>query len=578
MKKRATVFIVGLMLLGVAFGGSTALAVNNFTITNYDVDMELGRDSDGRSTLRATETITANFERRNENQGLERVFVKTYDGHPTRFRLDSVTDENDNKLPHHWSGDALRIGEKGKYVYGPQTYKITYTQRDVTRHYADTAKDEFYWDVIGVDWRVPIARATVRLSVAPEIQEAVQTDLNCYAGAEGSNENCLVSTSGGEYTMTVMDTGRRKGVTVALGFAAETFSEYQKSVWERLFDVWLKVLIVSTFIGFGVVIWAAVKAHQWKFRDDELGTVVPEYLPPKDASVAVSAAVSPGYHSTLAAQLTDLAVRRYIQIIETKPKRSFFRPAEYDIRIVKNPGELRAEEQEILRDMFGKPLAVGAQMALKSLQNSTSAYTRFSDNDKKLRDLMRGHYGLKQIDESKRGRLGLIAKALLALSIVALNPALLIAGIIMFIMSRSLWVLSDEGLALRRYLKGLEMYIKVAEKDRLKMLQSPDGAEKVGVNDPTDPAQVVKLYEKVLPYAILFRHEKEWVKQLGDYYEKTNNSPGWYSGNTAFNAAMFGSMMSSFTASASSTSSSTGGSSGGGSVGGGGGGGGGGGW
>ena len=49
------------------------------------------------------------------------------------------------------------------------------------------------------------------------------------------------------------------------------------------------------------------------------------------------------------------------------------------------------------------------------------------------------------------------------------------------------------------------MYIGVAEEERIKMLQSPEGAEKVAsVSSVSDNDQLVKLYEKVLPYAILF--------------------------------------------------------------------------
>ena len=95
----------------------------------------------------------------------------------------------------------------------------------------------------------------------------------------------------------------------------------------------------------------------------------------------------------------------------------------------------------------------------------------------------------------------------------------------------------------------------------------------------SDPKLLVTLYERVLPYAVLFGQEKEWNKQLGAYYETAGNSPDWYIGQSAFNAAVFSSAMSSFSqASASSYSSSGSGSSGGGFSGGGGGGGGGGGW
>jgi uncharacterized membrane protein len=115
------------------------------------------------------------------------------------------------------------------------------------------------------------------------------------------------------------------------------------------------------------------------------------------------------------------------------------------------------------------------------------------------------------------------------------------------------------------------------------MLQSPEGAEKLEVTiDVNDKGQLVKLYERVLPYAILFGQEKGWNSQLGQYYESVNQAPDWYVGNNAvFNAAMFSSAMSSFNqvaGYAGSSSSSTGGSMGGGFSGGGGGGGGGGGW
>jgi uncharacterized membrane protein len=92
---------------------------------------------------------------------------------------------------------------------------------------------------------------------------------------------------------------------------------------------------------------------------------------------------------------------------------------------------------------------------------------------------------------------------------------------------------------------------------------------------------VVKLYEKLLPYAVLLGLETEWAKVLGTYYENLGSSPEWYGGSTAFNAGLFASSMSALSSTAasaysgSSSSSSSGFSGGGGSSGGGGGGGGG---
>jgi len=166
---------------------------------------------------------------------------------------------------------------------------------------------------------------------------------------------------------------------------------------------------------------------------------------------------------------------------------------------------------------------------------------------------------------------------LLILSLLTLSPVLLCAAVTGYIMAFVIKPLTDKGLELVRYLKGLEMYIKTAETDRLRMLQSPEGAEKIGMPVNTqDTRQLIKLYEAVLPYAILFGQEKQWNKVLGKYYQTANESPVWFAGTYgAFNAAAFSTAISSFNAA---TFSSSGGSGGGGSSGGGGGGGGGGGW
>ena len=63
-----------------------------------------------------------------------------------------------------------------------------------------------------------------------------------------------------------------------------------------------------------------------------------------------------------------------------------------------------------------------------------------------------------------------------------------------------------------KYLEGLELYINMAEADRLKFLQSVEGAD-------TSNAGIVKLYEKLLPWASLFGAEESWVKELKKYYE-----------------------------------------------------------
>jgi uncharacterized membrane protein len=94
--------------------------------------------------------------------------------------------------------------------------------------------------------------------------------------------------------------------------------------------------------------------------------------------------------------------------------------------------------------------------------------------------------------------------------------------------------------------------------------------------DTSDPRVMLKLYETLLPYAVVFGQEKEWARELAVLYGE-GSSPTWYVGSAGFNAAAFSSGISNLSSSSASASSTSGGSSGGGSAGGGGGGGGGGG-
>ena len=89
MKRAIFGSIVAVMIA--LLGASSAMAArsntsdtNNFTITNYNVRLELGRDRNNRSTLKTIETITADFPP-DQNHGITRQFVKKYDGHATGF-------------------------------------------------------------------------------------------------------------------------------------------------------------------------------------------------------------------------------------------------------------------------------------------------------------------------------------------------------------------------------------------------------------------------------------------------------------------------------------------------------------
>ena len=581
-------FILGILIAGSLLVGSgqAALAAqtDNFTITKFDAEYLLGRDGENRSTLAATWRITANFPP-NQNHGIAPIFVRNYDGHSTSFSIKSVADEQGTLLKHSWNGNELRIGDKDTYVRGEKTYIIKFTQRDVTKHYKDTGRDEFYWDVIGNEWRVPMENVRVSMKLDRSLQAAQRSELFCYVGRYGSTKRCNVSGNKSETVTNVSRLNRREGITMAVGFNSGTFAEYQESLIERLIKIWAMVQIPASILAVILMIWCGWRYRRLFGRKNELKPIPPEYLPPNQASVLASAYILKKYDALMikgsakVAQMLDLAVRHYIKLYEVK-KASFLRSAQYEIEIVKDLKELRPEESEVVRDMFGSSMPnPGQRLNLKKLQNSMSYAARTRDDDRNLKNLVCGKYGLCEQKSVNKRIVQKWAMGVGVIGMLLLSPLLLAVAAILFALSFG-WSLTDEGLALRRYLAGLKMYIGAAEVERLQMLQSPEGAEKVKV-DAADEKQLVKLYERVLPYAVLFGQEKEWSAQLGKYYEQAGEQPDWYSGQGAFSAAAFAAGMnslSSVASSASDYSSTSGGSTGGGFVGGGGGGGGGGGW
>ena len=165
--------------------------------------------------------------------------------------------------------------------------------------------------------------------------------------------------------------------------------------------------------------------------------------------------------------------------------------------------------------------------------------------------------------------------------VIAFSLLTLIAtDVSIFISNKKYKTRTIDGIKASKYLDGLKEYMKLAETDRLKFLQSVNGAD-------TSHDGIVKLYEKLLPYAIIFGIEDSWMSELNKYYQFDDvANPDWVTAGVILSASDFHSFntYTSSTISSSTMSQSSGGSSsfsgggGGGFSGGGGGGGGGGGW
>ena len=615
MKRAIFGSIVAVMIA--LLGASSAMAArsntsdtNNFTITNYNVRLELGRDRNNRSTLKTIETITADFPP-DQNHGITRQFVKKYDGHAMNLALESVKDEHGVDLEYHQNGSTLRIGNKNTYVSGTKTYIITYTQRDVTRYYSDTQKDEFYWNAIGTDSPVPVAAATVTLKLDIALAGKAKTNIQCYYGALQAKNTCESTVSGAEYSLRVNNLERYQGVTIALGFEPGTFAAYQPSLREQLPNI--IAIGAAAMFSVGIVVLLFCSHEQKKKFMKELAQanairrqpVAPEYVPPAGRSVVESIAVLkwPNLGKVLSAQVVDWAVRHIIEIRQTGTGKH-----DYMLVTKKSFIDTSKYEQTLAAVIFGNDPAVGTERTFTQIkQKSYSVSSRFLSS---CRQIKRGElflYNRKEIslyttwlvtsltsitaiffiilwllgDDAEGGTVSFLAAAACA------GAAILNITIAAIMSRRAQNRLSTQGEELKHYLQGLKLYINAAEADQLRMLQSPEGADKVG-DVASDNGALVRLYERCLPYAIVFGCEREWNKRLGRLYEEMSESPDWITADgisLGANIAVLSQLTSDFSEigvssmiSNASSSSTSGGSSGGGFSGGGGGGGGVGGW
>lgn len=580
---------------------AAASDTSDFTFDSFDAVYELSRDDEGRSRMTTTETLVAVFPP-DQNRGILRDIPTEYRGHTTQVHIVSITDENGRNRDYESSFESdstgsyleLAIGvEEGEFApAGPNTYVITYTQKDVTLDPDDSTADEFFWDVNGTAWQQPFGRVSATLTVSADLADELNGDSACYYGPEGSTSTCeIVENGDGSFTASTSDLPPRSNMTIAVGFAPDTFSPAR-------FDLGYYVspgTIVGLLAALAALI-AALVVRVTRLRDARgTGIVVAQYEPPDGVGVFLAANITGTTKRAMGAALVDLAVRRKLRILERADEGLFASGNTFGVQYADNSGLIPADDA-VMRALFAtapdglrwltkKDTELGTQVVALTKAAAAEAVSRgYRRKPRSLPTLIVGVIGVVSVivlfvagvqsDSTAGAAIGV--GGAIAMAVLGLGALGVIAG------QRPL---TREGALLKEHLDGLREFIRLAEADRLRMLQSVTGAERVsGGAASVDGTRVVKVYELLLPYAILFGQETEWAAELAKFYDTT--PPDWYDGTSigAFQVGAFAASMGSLSSSVSSsysgsaTSSSSGGSSGGGSSGGGGGGGGGGGF
>jgi uncharacterized membrane protein YgcG len=576
--------VIGLsVVLGLTGTAPAQADVDDFRFSSFDATYALSADDDGRSVLRTTETLVAEFPDYDQNHGIIRELVDDYQGHSTDIELLSVTDETGTPrdFTSLYSGDFLVVTiSADDYLRGTQTYVLTYVQRNVTM--STDGVEEFHWDTNGTGWAQSFDSVGATVTIDPALATQLTGAVDSVYGPAGKDDGEAATTRTPDgYRFDVANLSAGENLTFAIAFEPGTFTPRAMGPLDSGWSIAMLVTFVLTVLALiGTIIVRRTYLRDAPGR----GIIIPQYVAPATVPLALSAFMLRVPHKATPAQMIALAIRGNLRLRESRN-----RTTSYDLQFVTHDGATAAE-RNFLDAMFGlspRPgkirrldvpdPAVGAEIALITRRTAADAAARGY--------VRRLPGGIRFLLWAPTGFLALVT-AFLALAtygmdfggaapIFAFFIAIAIAIAAIVVLSKT--PLGRPGTELLEYLVGLRMYITLAEQDRLRYLQSPGGAVKVPV-DATDRIAIVKLYEKLLPYAILFGNEKQWAAVLGRFYEETNSQPDWYSGSTAFNVAYFSVAIDSVSSSTdSSFSDSGGGSDGGGGSGDGGGGGGGGG-
>ena len=517
-----------------------------FTFDRVSTVVDLSRDDEGVGIATVTETFVAVFPDYDQNRGMQRRIPIHYDWVPLRPTILSVTDENGDDRPFDTETDddelvVTSAVPEGEFVHGEQTYVFTYEIENVAKA-MENGVDEFYWDVLGHDWAQPIGTFTSEIRVDDELAEALTGDARCYQGELYSEEECELRDDGaGTFTVEVSDLPPYSGVSVAIGFEPGTFTPFDGSV---LASPWAIAQLGGGALGVGALVWAGVVRRR-KLQDEPgRPTVIAEYDPPAGIDAATAAAILGKPAKIVPAEILEQAVVGSLRIIETK---GFLGRSKFTAELV-DPSRADENGRIILKGLFGKQLQPGATFAFGSTSSrfgkaAQSLTTWAGARDKKLRrgsgigGLGKGPLILFAIAFAITigcGIMALIGFVTPLVPILLLVFTFLATFAVFLILSRRPF--TREGAEIRDHLLGLREFIAWAEEDRIRMLQSPHGAERRQV-DPSDPRQMLVLYERLLPFAVVFGQEKKWAERLTAFYP--DGTPGWYAGSGPLNAAAF---------------------------------------
>jgi uncharacterized membrane protein YgcG len=402
-----------------------------------------------------------------------------------------------------------------------KTIVIEYSVSDALRFFED--HDEFYWNITGDEWEVPIASASANITL-PVGATGIRT--NVFTGAyrsTGKQAEAEVVGNGVE-VHTTAPLGYHEGLTIAVAFDKGLVREATpvEHAWLFLRSNWPLFLPIVAFFGMFWLWWT-------RGRDPRLRPITAQYEPPEQLTPSeVGTLIDNSVDMRdITAAIVDLAVRGYLTI-EEKTKDSMLglvHSKDYVFHLKKSSGEwssLKPHEQELLGGLFSGGGQAGETVTLSELHNEFYKYLPGIKNRVFESLVSRGYYR-RRPDSVRTSYIagGVVVGFLSIWGAMPLSRMLgmapfpfIIAGILTAaIICIFGWFMPARTIAGTRALEGIlgfEDFLAHVESDRFnRMIKTPE------------------MFEKFLPFAMALGVEKNWSKAFQNIYTQP---PSWYQG------------------------------------------------
>ena len=398
----------------------------------------------------------------------------------------------------------FKIGDPESTIQGEYVYVIKYTLKNAVNYFDD--HDELYLNITGNGWSVPILQAYSTIQVPGEILEKV-----CYTGSTGSTISDCTFEDIDKNTVKVTvnnPLGSLEGYTVALKMPKGTLEDTTR---RQMLAFLISNLGVLLPIPIFIIVTSLIKN---KGKNKKI-TVIPHYEEPKGLYPLLGGYIYKKIldNKHITAQIIQLAIDGHI-LIKQEGKRNYVlvkdkKGEEINLEI---PRTLYAGLFKGKDEVSTRKISSDFYLTVNSLNSSLSkaVYSDgyFSNERRKL-----------QTKILIFGILGFFLSIFLIgpLSFMAAGGwifGMLVSSILTFILSFQVDLRAENGNEIYYALEGLKMYINTAEKHRIKF--------------HNDPEKYLGVFEKLLPYAIIFGLEKKWAKEFEDIYKEP---PSWYQGD-----------------------------------------------